>query len=373
MLYLNCKKYSNQLMKYNWQHANWPKFEYDEGEFISYYQSYLINIGKTDGVRTVLDKNKNEQSLVDLLVNEAIKSSAIEGEMISRVDLISSIKKNLGYATPKHFIKDKRAEGFSKLLVISRKEFKKPLTKLMLYQWHKLLMQGSYGINVGKWRSHKEPMQVISGAIGKEKIHFVAPPSSQVPEEMEAFIAWFNSDEIRNPLVKSAIAHLYFESIHPFEDGNGRIGRVVAEKALSQSMPYPVMLSLSSIIEAEKGIYYKELQKAQKSLEINDWVHWFCKVVIKAQHSFEELITFSIKKAQLFDKLRDVLNARQAKAINRMLDEGSVFIGGMTAKKYMSLTKTSKATATRDLQDLFDKGVLLSHGEGRSRSYQVQL
>lgn len=190
---------------------------------------------------------------------------------------------------------------------------------------------------------------------------------------MKVFFEWFNSDIIKNPLIKSALAHLYFESIHPLEDGNGRIGRVIAEKALSQSMTHPVLLSLSSIIEADKANYYEQLKKAQKTLEVSDWIEWFCKVVIKAQASFEELITFSLKKARFFDKRQSELNTRQVKVIARMLQEGPHFEGGMTSKKYMSITKTSKATATRDLQDLVHKGIIKSEGDGRSTSYQVKV
>lgn len=360
-------------MMYNWQLQEWPTFKYEEGQFQSFQKDYLFNAGKVGGLKTVLDKAENQQFTVDLLVNEAIKSAEIEGEMLSRVDLISSIKKNLGYPVKDHFIRDKRVEGFSKLLVQSREDFKKPLTEAMLFDWHNLLMKGTYGINAGQWRSHTEPMQIISGTLGKEKVHFVAPPSTQVAKEMKAFFEWFNSDLIKNPLIKSALAHLYFESIHPLEDGNGRIGRVIAEKALSQSMSHPVLLSLSGIIEADKANYYKQLKKAQKTLEVSDWIEWFCEVVIKAQRSFEDLITFSIKKARFFDKKQSELNTRQVKVIARMLEEGPHFEGGMTSKKYMSITKTSKATATRDLQGLLEKQVLTMEGGGRSTSYQVKV
>lgn len=170
-------------MMYNWQRKEWPTFQYEEDQFQSFQKDYLFNAGKVVGLKIVLDKAENQQFTVDLLVNEAIKSAEIEGEMLSRVDLISSIKKNLGYPAKDHFIGDKRAEGFSKLLVQSRKDFKKPLTEAMLFDLHSLLMKGTYGINAGQWRSHTEPMQIISGTLGKEKVHFVAPHPLKLPKK----------------------------------------------------------------------------------------------------------------------------------------------------------------------------------------------
>jgi Fic family protein len=358
---------------YNWQLEGWSQFQFDETLFDSSEKSFFINAGKIEGQMSHLSKVETEQSLVDLLVNEAIKSAAIEGEMISRIDLISSIKRHLGYDTPQHFIKDKRSEGFAKLLVTSRISFDEPLSAAMLFEWHSLLMQGAYINNVGCWRNHAEPMQVISGSIGREKIHFEAPPSASVPNEMEHFIGWFCADNIRNPLVKAAVAHLYFESIHPFEDGNGRIGRLIAEKALSHGLGKPVLFSISTIIEAKRTEYYEALKNAQKTLAINEWIAWFCDMVLVSQEFFNSLVNFSIKKAQFFDKNREQLNNRQQKVISRMLAEGAYFEGGMSAKKYMSIAKTTKATATRDLQDLVSKGIFMPENEGRSRHYQVVL
>lgn len=358
---------------YNWQIDGWANFQFDEELFVASEKEFFINAGIIEGKLSHVDKIASEQSIVDLLVNEAIKSSAIEGEMISRIDLISSIKRNLGYDTPNHFIKDKRSAGFAQLLVTSRENFNKPLSEEMFFEWHKMLMQGAFIKNVGAWRSHAEPMQVISGSIGREKIHFEAPPSVVVPLEMTRFINWFCANTIKNPLVKAAIAHLYFESIHPFEDGNGRIGRLIAEKALSMGLGKPVLFSISTIIEQKRQEYYDELKKAQQTLAINDWIAWFCEVVLTSQKSFETLVSFAIKKAKFFDNNRNILNERQQKAIGRMLENGEYFEGGMSSKKYMSLTKTSKATATRDLQDLVEKGILQPDGDGRNRNYQVLL
>lgn len=360
-------------MAYNWQLKNWPNFKFDKNLFDAIEKEFLFNAGRTQGKFSHIDTAMADQTLVDLLVNEAIKSSAIEGEMISRVDLISSIKRNLGFDTPNFFVKDKRSAGFAKLLVSSREGFNKPLTQSMLFDWHCMLMEGTALPTIGGWRHHPEPMQIISGSIGREKIHFEAPPSDRVSIEMNRFVDWFNDRHIHNPLVKAAIAHLYFESIHPFEDGNGRIGRVIAEKALSIGLLSPVMFSISSIIENRRNEYYQQLKNHQSTLEINEWISWFCEVVLEAQQSFDKLVSFSIIKATFYDKNQKLMNIRQLKVISRMLEEGENFIGGMSSKKYISIAKTSKASATRDLQDLVVKNILKPDGEGRSRNYQVIL
>jgi Fic family protein len=356
---------------YNWQLKDWPNFQFDESLFNDFEKEFLISAGRVEGRFSHISKETSQQSLVDLLVNEAIKSSAIEGEMISRVDLISSIKRNLGYDTPSFHIKDKRSAGFAKLLVSSREGFNQPLTKEVLFAWHELLMQGAYINNVGKWRGHSEPMQIVSGSVGREKIHFEAPPSAAVPNEMSRFVEWFNSKNISNILIKAATAHLYFESIHPFEDGNGRIGRVVAEKSLSIGVGSPVLFSISTTTEQQRNLYYSKLNETSKTLQIDEWITWFCKMVLDSQNEFESLISFSIKKAAFFDTFRKYMNERQQKIVSRMLEEGQHFEGGMSTKKYVSITRTSKATATRDLQDLVEKGILKPTGEGRGRNYQV--
>ena len=232
------------------------------------------------------------------------------------------------------------------------------------------------GIQIGQWRSHEEPMQIVSGAIGREIVHFEAPPSNTVSSEMNKFIAWFNvsQNSIKKPIIRSAIAHLYFESIHPFEDGNGRIGRAIAEKALSQSIGRPVLFSLSKSIEGNKNDYYEALKAAQRSNEITDWINYFVKTVLDAQIDAEQEIEFTLKKTKFFDQHKDELNDRQQKVVRRMLEEGHQgFEGGMNARKYVSIASTSKATATRDLQDLVQKGIFKPIGGGRSTRYDINI
>jgi Fic family protein len=243
-----------------------------------------------------------------------------------------------------------------------------------------MLMGQNKRIKAGKWRTHKDPMQVVSGVIGKEKVHFEAPPSKRVPQEMHAFIQWFNDTapggihEMKKAPVRSALAHLYFESIHPFEDGNGRIGRAIAEKALSQTIGRPVLLSLSRTIEANKAAYYQSLEQAQRSNEVSAWVAYFVGTVLDAQIEAETQVDFTLRKTRFLDRYKPLLNDRQEKVLTRMLAEGPTgFEGGMQARKYIAITGASKATATRDLKHLLDIGAftLVDSAGGRSTRYAL--
>lgn len=368
-------------MSYNWQLTGWPEFQFTPGLIEDVQLKFLLKSGKSDGQYAGIPSEKKDQLLVDILLSEAIKTSEIEGEFLSRVDVMSSLKKNLGiHEEQPRLVKDHRAKGIAKLMVAVRQSWQEPLSDTLLFSWHEMLMEGNRYIQAGKWRSGTEPMQVVSGTIGKEIVHFEAPPSDQVPMEMDRFITWFNATvpggakQILNPILRSALVHLYFESIHPFEDGNGRIGRALAEKALHQGVELPILISLSQVIEAERNQYYEQLKQAQQTLKVDQWIIYFSGVVLKAQEKVEELIEFSLQKTRLFDTFRAELNERELKALNRMLDEGpDGFEGGMNAKKYMSLTGASKATATRDLQHLRDLGILVPEGGGRSVRYQVNL
>lgn len=367
-------------MMYNWQHRNWPNFEYDAHRYETMASQFREMSGQSTGVLLGLSQQEREDSLITLLVVESLKTSAIEGEMLSRIDLISSIKKNLGFALPTVAVKDKRTEGIAELMVQSRSSFAAKLSETMLFDWHNLLMRGNHGLEIGSWRTHPEPMQIVSGAMGRETVHFEAPPSERVPTEMQKFITWFNATgpkgtrPLTNPIIRSAIAHLYFESVHPFEDGNGRIGRFIAEKVLSQSAERPVLLSLSSVIEADKKQYYAALQKASRSLEIDDWIKYFGETILQAQRNFVQTVSFSLKKSHFFTANKPLLNDRQQHVVSRMLTEGEDnFTGGMNARKYQAIAKVSKATATRDLQDLVEKRILVSKGGGRSTNYQVNV
>jgi Fic family protein len=333
----------------------------------------MLKAGELKGILSALPKDISTETIVQIMVTEAIKTSEIEGEIINRIDVMSSIRKNLGLHISQE-PKDKNAIGLSLLLIDVRNTYKQPLTESKILEWHKLLMGNNKTIHAGQWRKGNAPMQVISGSASNPKIHYEAPPSKSLSKEMKRFIEWYNTCEISSPIIKAAVAHLYFESIHPFEDGNGRIGRAIAEKALSQGFDNPIMFSISKSIEQNKSAYYKELQHAQQRLEITKWIEWFASIIIFAQDDAEKTIQFTIKKVKFFNKHDKSFNERQRKVVNRMLEEGIYgFMGGMNVKKYISITDTSKATATRDLQELAEMNVFVIKGVGRSTNYEINI
>ncbi|QNL51649.1 Fic family protein [Olivibacter sp. SDN3] len=367
-------------MAYNWQLQGWPNFNYNVEEVQPLILAFAQETGEVNGLIQGLSSELQQEALLQLMLSEAVKTSAIEGEYVSREDVMSSIRNNLGLNNTPIYIKDQQAVGVAHLMVEVRKTFQELLTSAMIKSWHRLLFVNANRINPGEWRQGDAPMQVVSGAYGREVIHYEAPPSTRVQHEMGAFVDWYNlatfplNGQVPKAILKSAVAHLYFESVHPFEDGNGRIGRAIAEKALSQSLGRPVMLSLSKTIEANKNAYYAALKEAQRSLDITAWIDYFANVILDAQRDAKTMMQFTLKKAQFFDRHKNQLDDRQMKAINKMMDKGTDgFEGGMTAKKYMGITKVSKATATRDLQLLNEMGVLVQEGAGRSVRYYLNL
>jgi Fic family protein len=367
-------------MTYNWQQTDWPDFRYDPGPGQDALLEFARRAGHIGGILKSLPEGPYMDSIVDMMVLEAIKTSEIEGEMLSRKDVWSSVRNNLGLNKTPERIRDKKAAGIAALMVAVRETYSDPLSEETLFSWHKMVMAGSAGINAGQWRTHLAPMQIVSGPIGRETVHFEAPPSERIPEEMKKFIRWFNetapgeASEIKNPLIRSAISHVYFETIHPFEDGNGRIGRALAEKALSQGVGAPALFSLSKTIEAGRREYYEELNRAQRSNEISRWIGYFVRIVLDAQKQAEGQIEFTLAKTRFFDRFAGKFNPRQEKALRRMLEEGSGgFEGGMNARKYVSITQTSKATATRDLQELVALGVFEPVDKGRSARYILRI
>ncbi|HVY54108.1 MAG TPA: Fic family protein [Gammaproteobacteria bacterium] len=367
-------------MIYNWQQPDWPNFRYELTSVLDVLLSIAEKAGQISGKLTHLSTGLQTETMINLMVEEAIKTSEIEGEYISRPDVRSSIKNKLGLNQNIAPVHDKRAQGVVDMMFDVRSTFKQPLTEEKLFEWHLMLMSANTNpeLKVGFWRTHKEPMQIVSGHHGNWVVHFEAPPSPAVPKEMKQFINWFNdtapggAKEIKFAPIRAAVAHLYFESIHPFEDGNGRIGRAISEKALSQGFGYPVMLSLSQAIEANKKAYYAALNTASKSNEITDWVSYFVKIILDAQTTVEKQINFIVNKSILLDNYESLLNERELKVVRRMLDAGiEGFEGGMHAKKYMKLTGVSKATATRDLQHLSDLGIFKQIGDGRNIHYEI--
>ena len=363
---------------YNWQIEKWAEFIYNENIINENALKFAELSGEIFGVFKTFNSAKQQSENLDVMISEAIKTSEIEGEMLSREDVRSSFLKKLGLTSTVKNIKDKRAENIAFLMLEVRNNFQEKLTEKMLKNWHAILFYNVKYINAGAYRKGEEAMQIISGALGKEKVHYEAPPSAQVPQEMKNFVIWYNkfktNGNIPKIIIKTAITHLYFESIHPFEDGNGRIGRALIEKCLSESLGKQIIMSISQTIEKNRNQYYAELKKAQTTLEINGWLLYFSQLLIDTQQNALEILDFSVKKTQFLDKYKKTMNDRQTKAINKMLDAGkNGFEGGMTAKKYISIAKTTKATATRDLQELVENGALLQNLAGRSTNYTLNL
>jgi Fic family protein len=227
----------------------------------------------------------------------------------------------------------------------------------------------------GRYRTHSEPMQIVARRYDNARVYFEAPPSINIPNEMERFISWFNDGATVGPILgRAAIAHLYFENIHPFEDGNGRIGRALVEKILSQGVQRPVLIAVSNILEKDKKNYYASLEKCNRSLDANGWVEFFSATILKAQEESIELLLFLMEKAKIFTKLSGKINPRQEKALRKLFESGPEgFKGGLSAENYISITKASRASTTRDLAHLVELGALMRTGELRHTRYWLPI
>jgi Fic family protein len=313
--------------------------------------------------------------------SEAITTSEIEGENLDRESVKSSIRRHL------HLESDNRRgadaeEGIAELMVDLYRTTSEPLSHPKLFSWHRMLLNGRTNIGeIGGYRSHEEPMQVISRIAVSQmpRVHFEAPPSRQVPAEMERFISWFNRTAPGGPdplpaLARAGVTHHYFVSIHPFEDGNGRIGRALTEKALAQTIGQPTHTSLAAAILNRRKDYYKAIELNNCSNDVTACLNWFGEVAGEAQSRTLLLVEFLLAKTRLFDRLRGQLNDRQEKALARMFREGAEgFKGGLSADNYMTITRASSTTATRDLVDLIAKRALIKKGELRYTRYFLNL
>ena len=366
-------------MAYVWQRAEWPNFTWDTAAVDQNVYAYALEASRLVGEVQHLSEAEKTDVLVDRMVSEAVKTSQIEGENLDSKDVCASIRNQLGLNLSLETVRDRRANGVAGLMISVQDHFSEPLTERRLCEWQDRVIVGRYErgrLEVGKWRTFVEPMQIVSGAIGKTKIHYEAPPSAQVPAEMKRYVEWFNSSKNLKGVVRAGVAHLYFECIHPFSDGNGRVGRAISETALSQEIGHPALLSLSTTIQGRQQEYYDALSRASRgSLDITEWVVWFTGLVLDSQREAKAQISYVLSKAQFWDTHVDRLNERQTKILGRMFREGSEgFKGGMSAQKYSKITKCSKATATRDLAELLKMGAFKKlEGGGRSTRYDIQL
>ncbi len=362
-------------MPWNWELPDWPKFRYDTDRISQMERKFLLGMGSASAYLKTIEVQEYNRFMVEILSSEGLESSRIEGEILDRESLESSIKQQFGLqsAIKKGTDKESRIAG---ILCNVYESFDKPLTDERLWHWHSMLFKGISDLeDCGKYRTHPEPMQIVSHRLDSQKVFFEAPPSNKVLKEMTAFVEWFNfTNGSGSILGRAAIAHIYFESIHPFEDGNGRIGRVLAEKILSQGVGRPVLIAISKMLEKRKKEYYAALEKCNRSLDAQDWVEFFASVVLQAHEESMRLLYFLIEKSKMLNALSGQINPRQTKVLLRMFAEGPEgFKGGLSAENYIAITKTTRATATRDLRDLVEKGALMKTGELRHTRYRLNL
>ena len=368
-------------MKWIWQQPDWPDFLYDNHALDDREFDFRISSERLAGRFEALSMASQEDATIELMLSEAIKTSAIEGEDLDRDSVRSSLLSLISTDTLPE-ISDEKAAGAASLLVDVRKNWHTSLTHDLLGKWQSMAIpeQRYTSILRGAYRNDPSPMQIVSGPYGRRKVHFEAPPATRVPEEMVRFIDWYNKTSLakcnkKNPgIARAGIAHLWFEVIHPFDDGNGRVGRAIADHALSQSLGYPTTACLATAIEADKKSYYLQLETASiGSLDVDAWLDYFADRVIKAQEVAREQVDFVLAKARFYETYGDQLNDRQARMVARVFAEGRKgFEGGMTTRKYGVITKCPNRTASRDLSDLLAKGIIIPlSGGGRSTRYEL--
>lgn len=366
-------------LTWNWQQERWPAFAYEREALAQYETRFLHEAGIVRGAVKHLTEDNKTRLTIDLISDEAITTSEIEGEILNRHSVQSSMRRNFGLETDNRKIPPAE-QGIAAMMTDLYRHYDSPLSEQQLFAWHEMLAQGRKDLTcIGIYRTGPNPMQVVSGPIGNPKVHFEAPPANTMKTEMSRFLSWFNHTAPSEPqplpaLTRTGIAHLYFVSIHPFEDGNGRIGRALSEKSLSQCLGHPTLIALSHTLSKNRSAYYKALEENNKELEITAWLLYFAQTILDAQRYTQRFIDFLIEKTKLYDRLRGRLNPRQEKVLARMFREGlEGFKGGLSADNYLKITDTSRATATRDLQDLVEKGALRKTGELKHTRYWLSI
>lgn len=365
------------MNKWNWQQEKWPNFSFDEKRIEGFEKDFIHKSGILLGTLKYIDSKEKEDLQIELITQEALKTSAIEGEVLERESVQFSLRKHFGLEQ-ENVVARKRITGaeagIAEMMVDLYTNFAKDLKEADLFTWNRMILEKAD--SSGQYRSREDdPMQVVSGSLDKPKIHFEAPPAKRLKKEMNTFTTWFNKDSVNHScLVRAGIAHLYFVCIHPFNDGNGRIARALSEKVLSQNLKQASLISLSLVIEKHRKEYYKALDQANKDLDINAWLEYFAQLVLQALTESQKLIDFVIAKTKFFEKYRDDFNQRQHKVIVRIFKEGQEgFSGGLSAENYISISGSSRATATRDLKDLVEKKALKKKGQLKSTRYYLNI
>jgi len=368
-------------MKYIWQSDFWPDFTWNSESLLPLLGQARLAQGNLLGRVRRLGFKLGEEAQADILTEEAIKTAAIEGERLNPQMVRSSVARHLGLSLAGAISATRSVDGLVEVILDATQKYDKTLSAAKLKSWHAALFpsghSGLHKIRVGKWRG-KEPMRVVSGPIGREKVHFEAPPGEAVESGMKRFLAWWKSSiKGADGILRAGLAHFYFVTIHPFEDGNGRIARALTDMALAQDEKLDVRYySLSSQIMEERDGYYDILEKSSKSpnTDVTKWLAWFLGCYQRAVQRSDKIIGNVLAKADFWQKHAQAeLSERQKKVLNHMLDAGhGNFIGGLTTRKYAGITKVSRATAFREISDMLEKNILRQlSGKGRSVHYDL--
>lgn len=363
---------------YIWQQSDWPHWRYDLQRLsgllaqVHHTQGHLLGRMHGLGIRLC------DQATLQVLTDDVLKTSEIEGELLNPDTVRSSIARRLGVDIGALAPADRHVDGVVDMVLDAAGHFDQPLTAKRLFGWHAALFPAGYSglaaIRTGRWRDDASgPMQVVSGPVGRQKVHYEAPPARLLKAEMSDFLRWFNSYQEPDPVVKAALAHLWFVTIHPFDDGNGRIARAIGDMALARAeQSAQRFYSLSAQIQRERKDYYGMLERTQKgTLDVTDWLEWFLGCLLRAMQGAEITLAAVLTKARFWQHWAGApLNERQVKLINRLLDG---FEGKLTSSKWAAIAKCSPDTALRDITDLIANGVLMkSDAGGRSTSYELR-
>lgn len=353
----------------------WPRFRWDQTDVALRVASVRHRQGRLVGRMEALGFELRAEAALATLTEDVLKSSEIEGELLDKEQIRSSLARRLGMDIGALAPADRHVDGVVDMMLDATRNFAQPLSDERLFGWHAALFPtGRSGISkiiIGAWRDDTAgPMQVVSGPVGRERIHFEAPAAKRLASEMERFLEWFNEETSVDPVLKAALAHLWFVTIHPFDDGNGRIARAISDLALARSeQSAQRFYSMSAQIRIERRAYYEVLEATQRGdLDVTKWLTWFVDCLDRAISAAEQTLAVVLRKARLWEMLKlQELNERQRKVINRLLDG---FEGRMSSSKWAKLTKSSPDTALRDINDLMNKGILVrASGGGRSTSY----
>jgi len=370
---------TKHLDKWIWQDAAWPNFTWDAARLSAPLAAARRAQGEVAGMAKLLDADADLAAQLEVMTREGVATSAIEGESLDPDTLRSSLARRLGLPTAGLPPATRSAEGLGDVLLDATRDYARPLTLKLLCDWQAALFptgrSGLHEIRTGELRG-ADPMRIVSGPIGRERVHYEAPPRERLNAEMENFLAWFNAPPAGlDGVLRAGLAHAWFELVHPFEDGNGRVGRALLDRALAQDEGRAARLySMSARFAAVRDEYYDALGKLSRgSLDATEWLAWFLAQLEAAAKSSELTVQKVLFKARYWVKhASKPLNERQKKALNALLDAGPRgFVGGLTNKKYAGLTHTSPATAQRDLAQLVESGCLVLVGAGRGARYEL--